>query len=76
MVNIGHYQEKGLAIFWPCKQTLHAQDPHEVKICRAHPLTKPQPNLQETARHSVVHKKPSSLEPVPLCPVPGTSGYS
>lgn len=42
MVNIGHYQQKELAIFWPCKQTFYARDLHEVAIYRAHPLTKPQ----------------------------------
>lgn len=45
MLNIGHYQQKGLAVFWPCNQTFDAQDPHEEKICGAKPLTKPQFNL-------------------------------
>lgn len=45
------------------KQTSSYQSPH-----------KPNPDLilQEPARLPAVHGKPSSWEPVPLCPVPDT----
>ena len=60
MINITYYQEKRLSILWSFKQN---------PPLRVHPWTKPRFNLQEPSRHSVVCGKPSSWEPVPLCPV-------